>query len=76
MRQVMIYSPPARRKSLQGMVAVVQCRGNVYYQADWTAATGGRYDRPKSYTTTQTENIKQLSIACSECTCTVGLVIL
>jgi hypothetical protein len=37
----------------------------------WTAIGGKQYDVPGSYTTTQTENIKQLRVSCSECTCTV-----
>jgi hypothetical protein len=53
-------------------VALVWCRGNVYCQVDYGAAVGGKYDAPYSYTITQTENIKQLRVACSECTCTVS----
>jgi hypothetical protein len=30
-----------------------------------------KYDTPETYTTTLTENIKQLRVACSECTCTL-----
>jgi hypothetical protein len=50
-----VYSPPARRKSVSakgGMVALVRCRGNVYYQVDERAAAGRKYGTPGSYTTT------------------------
>jgi hypothetical protein len=49
----------------------------MYWWVDYRAAIGGKqYDAPGSYTTTQTENIKQLRVACSECTCTVGILIM
>jgi hypothetical protein len=53
------------------MAALVPCRDYVYYQAEWRAAIGGKCDAPEGYTTTQTENTKQLPVACSECTFTV-----
>jgi hypothetical protein len=61
----------ARENPRVVMAALVRCRRNAYYQADYTAAIGGEYDTPEAYTTTLTENIKQLTAACGECTFTV-----
>jgi hypothetical protein len=33
--------------------ALVWCRGNVYYQVDYRAVIGRKYDPPETYTTTQ-----------------------
>jgi hypothetical protein len=41
------------------------------YQADYSVAIDMKCDAPETYTTTQTENIKQLGVACSEHTCAV-----
>jgi hypothetical protein len=46
------YCPPARRKFLGGMAAVVWCKGNVYYQVVYRVAVGEKYDVPEIYTTT------------------------
>jgi hypothetical protein len=55
------------------VLALVRFGGEMYWWVDYRAAIGGtQYDAPGSYTTTQTENIKQLRVACSECTCTVS----
>jgi hypothetical protein len=62
---------PTDDKITVGMVALLRCKVNVYYQVDERAVIGGKYDTPESYTTTQTENIKRLRVACGECTFTV-----
>jgi hypothetical protein len=40
--------------------ALVRCRGNVYYQVDYGAAIGGRYDAPGIYA--DTHRLKTSSI--------------
>jgi hypothetical protein len=59
----------SRESPCGGMVALVRFGGK---------AIGGKHGAPRSYTTTQTENIKQLREACSEYTLlsTVGVVIM
>jgi hypothetical protein len=54
------YSPPAIRKSVV-MLALVWCRGKVYYQMDKRAAIGEKYDVPERYTDTQNENTKTVT---------------
>jgi hypothetical protein len=47
------------------VAALVRFRGQSIVWVDYRAAIGGKqYDAPGSYTTTQTENIKQLRVAC------------
>jgi hypothetical protein len=53
------------------MTALVWCWGNVYYQVDYRASIDGKNDTSQTYTTTQTEHIKQLRVVCSKCTFTV-----
>jgi hypothetical protein len=52
----------------KGGAVMVRYMGNVYYQVEWRAVIGSKYD--ENYYT-QTENVKQVRVACSECTCTV-----
>jgi hypothetical protein len=54
-----------------GMAALMRCTGYVFYQVEERDAIGGKYNAPETYSTTLTENIKQLRAACSECNSTV-----
>jgi hypothetical protein len=56
----LVQSTCQEKISAEGMAALVRCGGNVYYQVDYRAAIGRQYDAPEGYTTTRTENIKQL----------------
>jgi hypothetical protein len=46
----------------------VRYKGNAYYHVDCRDAIGGKYD---AHCYTQTENIMQLRVTCSECIFTV-----
>jgi hypothetical protein len=47
------------------MLALVWCRGKVYYQMDKRAAIGEKYDVPERYTD-RLRTLKQLRLVCSE----------
>jgi hypothetical protein len=49
----------------------MRCKWDVYCPVDYRTGIGGKYDTPELPYYTQTENIKQLIAACSECTFTV-----
>jgi hypothetical protein len=70
-RDLLATAHQLRENPSGGKAALVRCRGNAYYQEDQKAAIGGKYDALELHYYTQTENIQQLRVACSECTFTV-----